>query len=254
MPVILLLRFFSLSNLCLLEEVIMIPKKIHYCWFGRGEKPKLAQKCIASWKKYCPDYEIIEWNEDNFDVNMNGYTRMCYAEKKYAFLSDYVRLVVVAEHGGLYFDTDVELINPIDGLMNNDAFYCFETKDYVASGLGFGSVAQGKTILAMLAEYDAYLSGDRGVCSCPKLNTSALTKLGLIPDGSLQRVADAVILPSDYMNPFDAPTGRLNKTENTVSIHWYSASWISPWKRFRSKLMRPLHRIFGVDAFKRFRR
>ena len=232
----------------------MIPKKIHYCWFGRGEKPKLAQKCIASWKKYCPDYEIIEWNEDNFDVNMNGYTRMCYAEKKYAFLSDYVRLVVVADHGGLYFDTDVELINPIDGLMNNDAFYGFETKEYVASGLGFGSVAQGKTILAMLAEYDAYLPGDLGVCGCPKLNTSALTKLGLIPDGSLQRVADAVILPSDYMNPFDAPTGRLNKTENTVSVHWYSASWISPWKRFRSKLMRPLHRIFGVDAFKRFRR
>ena len=133
----------------------MIPKKIHYCWFGRGEKPKLAQKCIASWKKYCPDYEIIEWNEDKFDVNMNGYTRMCYAEKKYAFLSDYVRWVVVAEHGGLYFDTDVELINPIDGLMNNDAFYGFETKEYVASGLGFGSVVRGKTILAMLAEYDA---------------------------------------------------------------------------------------------------
>ena len=232
----------------------MIPKTIHYCWFGRGEKPKLAQKCIASWKKYCPDYEIIEWNEDNFDISRNGYTRMCYAEKKYAFLSDYVRLAVVAEHGGVYFDTDVELVQSIDTLLANDAFYCFETKEYVASGLGFGSVARGETIQAMLAEYDDFLAGDKGTCSCPKLNTAALSRLGLVPNGSLQTVADAVILPSDYMNPLDAPTGRLNKTENTVSIHWYSASWISPWRRFRAKLMRPLHRIFGVDAFKRFRR
>ena len=86
----------------------MIPKKIHYCWFGRGEKPKLAQKCIASWKKYMPDYEIIEWNEDNFDVNRNAYTKMCYEQKKYAFLTDYLRLVIVEEQGGIYFDTDVE--------------------------------------------------------------------------------------------------------------------------------------------------
>ena len=101
----------------------MIPKKIHYCWFGRNPKPKLAEKCIASWRKYCPDYEIIEWNEDNFDINTNGYTRMCYEEKKYAFLSDYVRLLVVAEHGGVYFDTDVELLRPIDDLRENDAFF-----------------------------------------------------------------------------------------------------------------------------------
>ena len=231
-----------------------IPKIIHYCWFGQAEKPKIVQDCIGSWKKNLSDYEIIEWNEDNFDVNMNGYTRMCYEQKKYAFLSDYVRLLVVAEHGGIYFDTDVELLKSPDFLLEQDAFFGFETSEYVASGLGFGSVAQGETIQAMLAEYDVFLNGENGTCSCPQLNTAALVKLGLNPDGSLQRVADALILPSDYMNPFDAPTGRLNKTENTVSIHWYSASWISPWKRFRAKLMRPLHRIFGVDAFKRFRR
>lgn len=77
----------------------MIPKKIHYCWFGRGQKPKLAKQCIASWKKYCPDYELIEWNEDNFDVNINSYTKWCYENKKYAFLSDYVRLWVVYQNG-----------------------------------------------------------------------------------------------------------------------------------------------------------
>ena len=232
----------------------MIPKKIHYCWFGRNPKPKLAEKCIASWRKFCPGYEIIEWNEDNFDVNMNGYTRMCYEQKKYAFLSDYVRLLVVAEHGGVYFDTDVEVIKPLDKLLEKDAFYCFETPEYVASGLGFGSVARGVSIQTMLAEYDFLLSGEEGTRGCPRLNTSALVKLGLKQDGSLQQVADAVILPSDYMNPFDTATGVIRKSDNTVSIHWYSAAWLSPWRRLRTRLMRPLHRIFGVDAFKRFRR
>ena len=232
----------------------MIPKKIHYCWFGRGEKPKLAKKCIASWKKYCPDYEIIEWNEDNFDVNMNGYTRMCYEEKKYAFLSDYVRLLVVANNGGVYFDTDVELIRPIDHLLENQAFYCFETPEFVASGLGFGSVAGGETIRAMVSEYDFLLSGTEGTRGCPKLNTAALVKLGLNQDGTKQNVSDAVILPSEYMNPFDTTTGVLNKTENTVSVHWYSAAWLSPWSHLRTRIMRPLHRIFGVEAFERFRR
>lgn len=232
----------------------MIPKTIHYCWFGRNPKPKLAEKCIASWRKYCPDYEIIEWNEDNFDVNMNGYTRMCYEQKKYAFLSDYARLLVVAEHGGVYFDTDVELVKPIDPLMELPAFYSFETTEYVATGLGFGSVAQGETIRAMRAEYDALLDGTEGVRGCPRLNTSALVRLGLKQDGTRQEVADAVILPCDYMNPYDSATGELRQTKNTISIHWYSASWLSPRKRMRVRIMRPIHRLFGVEVFKRFRK
>ena len=232
----------------------MIPQKIHYCWFGRNPKPKLAEKCIASWKKYCPGYEIIEWNEDNFDINMNGYTKMCYEQKKYAFLSDYVRLLVVAEHGGIYFDTDVELMKPIDALLKNDAFFGFETPEYVASGLGFGSVPHGRAIEAMVAEYDFLLDGTQGTRGCPRLNTSALVKLGLAQDGSYQTVADAVILPVDYLNPYESATGRINKTKNTVSVHWYSAAWMSRKQKLRSTIMRPLHRIFGVDAFKRFRK
>ena len=232
----------------------MIPKKIHYCWFGRNPKPKAVLKCIESWKKYCPDYEIIEWNEDNFDVNMNGYTKMCLSEKKYAFLSDYVRLLVVEEHGGVYFDTDVEVIASVDKLLNYEAFYAYETPDFVATGLGFGSVAHGTSIKAMVAEYESLLDGTNGVIGCPRLNTSALVKLGFKPDGTLKTVADATVLPIDYMNPFDPATGILNKSENTVSIHWYSAAWLSPWRRLRVKIMRPLHRIFGVNAFRRFRK
>lgn len=232
----------------------MIPKTIHYCWFGRGSKPKLAERCIASWRKYCPDYEIIEWNEDNFDVNMNGYTRMCHEQKKYAFLSDYVRLWVVEKYGGVYFDTDVELIKPMEALLENDAFYCFETPEFVNSGLGFGSVAGSETIKAMVEEYNSLLDGGSGVIGCPKLNTAALEKLGLKKDGTLQRVADALVLPPDYMNPFNPATGVTKKTCNTVSIHWYSAACLSPWRRLRTRIMRPLHRIFGEDAFKRFRK
>ena len=232
----------------------MIPKVIHYCWFGRGEKPKLAQRCIASWKKFCPDYEIIEWNEDNFDVNRNGYTRMCYEQKKFAFLSDYARLLVVAQHGGLYFDTDVELLKSPDSLLEHEAFFCFETPEYVASGLGFGSVAHGTVIEAMLHEYDHLLDGQHGTIGCPRLNTAALVKLGLQQNGTYQNVAGAIILPSDYLNPYESATGRVKKTANTISIHWYSAAWMSKKQKIRSTLSKPLHRIFGVDAFKGFRK
>ena len=231
----------------------MIPKTIHYCWFGRGEKPKLAQKCIASWKKFCPDYEIIEWNEENFDVAMNGYTQMCYEEKKYAFLSDYARLVIVAAHGGLYFDTDVELVKSPDELLSNDAFFGFENEAYVNTGLGFGSVSHGIAIEAMLAEYDTLLNGKNGTIGCPRLNTKALVKLGLVQNGLEQKVQEAVIYPPAFFNPYDSATGELKRTSETVSIHWYAASWMSKRQKMRGMITRPLHRIFGVDAFQRFR-
>ena len=232
----------------------MIPKIIHYCWFGRGEKPKLAQKCIASWKKFCPGYEIIEWNEDNFDINRNGYTRMCYAQKKYAFLSDYVRLLVVAERGGLYFDTDVELLKEPDALLEHSAYFGFEDNNHVNTGMGFGSEAGNPAVLAMLEQYAPLLNGDQGVIGCPKLNTLALLNHGLVLNGQWQDLGIAVVYPAEYFNPYDDPTGRLNKTQNTVSIHWYSKSWLSTGAILRSKIMKPIHRIFGKDTFRRFRK
>ncbi|MBR2422169.1 MAG: glycosyl transferase [Oscillospiraceae bacterium] len=228
----------------------MIPKIIHYCWFGGNPKPKLAEKCIASWKKHCPGWQIIEWNESNFDVNQNDYTKMCIEQKKYAFLSDYVRLKVVAEQGGVYFDTDVELLRPIDDLLTNEAFFGFEAPEYVASGLGFGSAAHGTVIEAMLREYDFLLDGTQGVRGCPELNTAALEKLGLVKDGSMQQVAGAKILPIEYLNPLESATGRLRKTKNTYSVHWYNASWMTWQQKLRGAITRPLHRIFGVDCFK----
>ncbi len=229
----------------------MIPKKIHYCWFGRGEKPKLAQKCIASWKRLCPDYEIIEWNEDNFDVNTNAYTKMCYEQKKYAFLSDYVRLLVVYEHGGLYFDTDVEVIRSFDDLLGYKAFFGFENEEYVASGLGFGSEAGNEALNVMIHEYDGFMDGLHGTTGCPVLNTRAISKLGFELNGKMQDINSVIIYPKDFFNPFDDNTGVLSKTDNTYSIHWYGKSWMGKKSVFRNRLTRIVHRFMGTDFFHR---
>lgn len=229
----------------------MIPKKIHYCWFGRGEKTKLAKKCIESWKKYCPDYEIIEWNEDTFDINTNPYVKMCYEQKKYAFLTDYLRLLVVLEQGGLYFDTDVEVVKNFDDLLDASAFFGFETELYVNTGEGFGAEAGNVVVKKMLEEYNVFLDGKHGMKGCPLLNTKALVKLGLKQNGKMQILEDVIIYPTDYFNPYEDSTGILKKTENTYSIHWYGKSWLDKKTVLRSKLSRPLHRIFGVEFFRR---
>lgn len=230
----------------------MIPKMIHYCWFGRGEKPKLAQKCIASWRKHCPGYEIVEWNEDNFDFSVHPYAQFCYVQKKWAFLSDYIRLVVVEQHGGVYFDTDVELLKNIDDLLVSEAFYGFENNSHVNTGQGFGTEAHHLTIQAMLEQYRRLQPDEQGsyhIIGCPILNTQALLPLGLELNGQKQTVAGAEIYPTEYFNPYESTTGRLRKTKNTVSVHWYSGSWMSKRTILRSKLTKPFHRLFGNSCF-----
>ena len=234
----------------------MIPKKIHYCWFGRNPKPKLAEKCIASWKKYCPEYEIIEWNEDNFEVKKYPYAQYCLDKQKYAFLSDFARLIIIRDYGGLYFDTDVELIKRPDELLKNEAFFGFENDEHVASGLGFGAEKEHIVIQKMVDEYKGLETenGSFELKGCPILNTAALVKLGLKQNGSEQVIEGAHIFPMDFFNPYDDPTGRLNITDNTYSIHWYAKSWMSKRKIIRSKLTRPLHRLLGVNFFRKFKR
>lgn len=232
----------------------MIPKTIHYCWFGRGEKPKLAQKCIASWRQKCPDYQITEWNEDNYDVNSTPYTRYCYENKKWAFLSDYVRLDVVYQHGGLYFDTDVEAIASFDDLLDREAFFALENAGHVATGLGFGAGKNSPYVRAMMDQYAFSDSQEVTLTGCPTLNTQALLPYGLKLDGTLQQIDGLLILPQDYMNPYDDPTGRLTITGNTRSIHWYSKSAQTRGAILRSRLTRPFHRLFGTDCFRWLKR
>lgn len=229
----------------------MIPKIIHYCWFGGKPKPKLAEKCIASWKTHCPDYQIVEWNENNFDVHSCDYTKFCYENKRYAYLSDFVRLFAIEQMGGIYFDTDVELVTAPDALLENGAFFGFECAEFINTGLGFGAEAGHWTVTEMLKGYREKTTEELQQCldcyNCltgsPKMNTYAMTPLGLIQNGEMQRVEDAVFLPRDYLCPFDDQTGELNCTGNTVSIHWYSKSANTRHAAIRSRLLRPIKRL-----------
>ncbi|EJT6142693.1 glycosyl transferase [Clostridium perfringens] len=230
----------------------MIPKKIHYCWFGRGEKPKKALMCIESWKKYCPDYEIIEWNEDNFDVNSNQYVKEAYNSKKYAFVTDYVRLYAMYNYGGIYMDTDVEVVRPLDEFLVHDAFSGFELPDCVPTGI-MASVKQFKLFEEFLDYYNdkKFINEDGSLDT--KTNVQTITeivnKYGLIKDGSFQIIQGFTLYPSEYFCPFDNATGKLNKTKNTATIHWFSKSWVDSNFVYRTKITRIFHRLFGVNCF-----
>ena len=218
--------------------------------------PKLARKCKASWEKFFPDYEIKEWNETNYNVNAVPYTKYCYEHKLWAYLSDYVRLDVVDKEGGLYFDTDVEVVRRADDLLQScHAYFGWETPEYLNTGLGFAAEAHHPFVKAMLAMYDGLVVDsiyqyDR-MQGCPQLNTRALLPFGLRQDGTKQNVCDAMILPSDYMCPFQDATGRMNKTENTFSIHWFSKSPHGKWAAWKMFFTRPWHRLFDFCGSKK---
>lgn len=231
----------------------MIPKIIHYCWFGNNPLPDSAKKCIESWKKFCPDYEIKEWNESNFDLNCMPFVKEAYEAKKYAFVSDVARLIVVNKYGGIYFDTDVEVIQNIDFLLTNKGFIGFENDNYVATGLGFGSESDSYFLEEMIEKYKEinFLNEDGtfNLVGCPKINTKIMVNNGLKLNGEYQIIKGVVVLPAEFMNPLDSATGRINKTDKTISIHWYTQSWLRLSTRIRSKITKLFHRIFGVDCF-----
>lgn len=229
----------------------MIPKIIHYCWFGGKPLPKMARKCRASWESFFPDYEIKEWNEQNYDVNAAPYTHYCYEHKLWAYLSDYVRLDVVEREGGLYFDTDVEVIKrPVELLNSCHAFLGWETPEYINTGLGFAAEAHHPALKAMLAMYDELVVDGKyqyeKMQGCPQLNTNALVPFGLKQDGTKQDVCDAIILPIDYLCPFKDATGELNQTKNTISIHWFSKSPHGMAAVWKMKISRPIRRMLNM--------
>ena len=225
----------------------MIPKIIHYCWFGRGEKPELAKKCIASWKKFCPDFEIREWNEDNCDYLAMPFMAEAYAAKKYAFVSDVMRLVVLEQYGGVYFDTDVEVLRDISPLLDDEGFIGFENDRFVNSGQVMAAVPHQPVIQAMIEEYKTLhftnADGSLNTVGCPRLNTDVMEHFGLVRNGQEQMVAGICVYPADYFNPLDSVTGKLTRTKNTYSIHWYSMSWLPKRTQIRAKIGRVIRRI-----------
>lgn len=234
----------------------MIPKIIHYCWFGRGKKPELAERCIASWRKFLPGYEIKEWNEDNFDVHAIPYTDEAYRARKFAFVSDYVRFRVLSRYGGLYFDTDVELIKPFGDIVARGPFMGVEDNGldhsqktrklrqdefFVNPGLGIGA-EPGMVVCGDMT--DSY-ENSHYLLSGGKVNednvvsrmSRILTGYGLRITDQPQRVAGFTIYPKDWMCPIRITDGRMRITQNTVSIHHYAASWTSPTHRFLRKIV-----------------
>lgn len=217
-----------------------IPKRIHYCWLGRNPKPKSVVKCIESWKKFCPDYEIIEWNEDNLDIASHLYSQQAYDAKAWAFATDYFRLWIVYHYGGIYLDTDVQVIKSLDSLLENKAFMGFENGEKINSGLGFGAEAGSRAIYEQMRAYESLAfrneDGTFNKRPAPEYSTEIMKAFGLTNDtGKIQRVLDMACYPAEYFAPKDYFTGRLHITRNTYSIHHYDASWFTPEEQARRK-------------------
>lgn len=226
-----------------------IPKVIHCCWFGKNKMPKLAKKCINSWKKYCPDYKIIIWDESNFDIEQNRYAKEAYLAGKWAFVSDYARLKILYDHGGIYFDCDVEVIKPIDPLIKDNGFMGFDEKGIVCTGLGFACEKGNELVGALLRDYDHIPfildDGSYDLTPCPDRNTETLKNLGMNIDNKKQTFMGIKFFPEDYLCPMNYYTGKKTITENTYSIHHYSASWTSK----RTKRTTFIKRIIGVKMY-----
>lgn len=232
----------------------MIPKVIHYCWFGGKPLPEFAKKCIASWKKYCPGYEIKEWNESNFDINSCTYVKEAYSSKKYAFVSDYARFDILYQHGGLYFDTDVELIKPIGEIIDRGAFMGIEASsigeesaEKNPAALGLGVVVNPGLGIAAEANMEIYKEildfyhtihfinpdGSLNLETVVSYTTKILFKHGLEVRDGIQKVGGITVYPQEYFNPCDIRTRKITVTEKTVSIHHYAGSWLSKKEKFK---------------------
>lgn len=210
----------------------MTVKKIHYCWFGGNPLPELALKCIESWKKFLPDYEIIEWNESNFNVNAIPYSRDAYNSGKYAFVSDYARFHILNEFGGLYLDTDVELIKPLGDILDKGPFMGIESAGNINPGLGFFSLSDNPLLTEILNEYKSLSfinnNGSYNLTTIVDYTSYVLRKHGLKDSNEFQKVAGFNIYPSSYFNPIVYETKQIKLSEETYSIHHFAGTWCEP--------------------------
>lgn len=212
----------------------MIPNKIHYCWFGYNKKPKLIQKCIDSWKKHLPDWEIVEWNESNYDVGKNAYIQEAYRQKKWAFVVDFARFDILNSQGGIFLDTDVELLKPIpDSFLAYEAFSGFESEGRIAPGLIYASIPGQAMLSPIMEAYQNRKFGEKingRVENIVDIVTGVLKQHGLKENNTFQVINGVAVFPKEYFCCFNHEIQAFETTENTVSVHHYFASW-SPWYR-----------------------
>lgn len=233
----------------------MIPKVIHYCWFGGKELPSLAVKCIKSWQKYLPDYEIRRWDESNFDVNAIPYTAEAYRQGKYAFVSDYARFWILYNHGGIYFDTDVEVLRPMNHILEKGAFFARENCDFaknicVNPGLGLALDKHHPILRDFLDIYagETFVNPDTNPegKTIVEYASDYFSRRGITREQVIQELDGVTVYPEEYFSPLNAVTGRTRKTAKTVAIHHYSASWASPKKRLKGKIKRLMGQRFSL--------
>jgi len=232
----------------------MIPKIIHYCWFGRNPLPELALRCIESWKKFLPDYEIKEWNEDNYDVHKIPYISEAYNAKKYAFVSDYARFDILYEHGGIYFDTDVEVIKDLTPIIENGAFAGVECAGSLAAGLGIASEATMPIYKEVLDSYkEEHFVNQDGSLNLKTVVTrvsEVFFKHGFVKEDKIQDVAGVRVYPTEYFCPIDPKTGILNVSPNTYTIHHYAATWTIPLRKKYMSLRNKFAQKIGITLAK----
>lgn len=227
-----------------------IPHIIHYCWFGGHPLPEEYRHYIDSWRKYCPDFEIREWSELNFHKNIGGgytYFQEALDASQWAFASDYARLKIIYEEGGIYLDTDVEVIRPLETLISSGVgFIGFQNPYEATTGLGFAAAPFNPVVKAMLDVYDnrhfKIADGQLNRVPCPAANTVGLIACGLktgkIESQKIQKLNGICVYPEDYFNPYNRDTGNLIVTDHTYTIHHYSGSWSSSKSKRRAKLKR----------------
>lgn len=230
-----------------------IPKIIHYCWFGRNPKSELITRCIKSWKKYMPDYEIREWNETNYDINKATFLKEAYFAKKWAFVSDYARFDIIYNFGGIYFDTDVELLKPIpEEIINQNCFTGFESAGKINPGLVYADVRQGNMTKKFLDAYCKMSFLKNGKPTYTTVNTvvtDILKPYGLIQNNTFQVVKNIAIYPSSVFCGFDQDVKELDIREDTISVHHYAGTWTNKSKK--QILRNWLKKVFGVNGYRR---
>ncbi|MEK3881798.1 glycosyltransferase [Paenibacillus sp. PL2-23] len=235
-----------------------IPRIIHYCWFGRGEKPKLMVNCIKSWSRHLPDYELMEWNEDNFDISCSRYVSEAYAARKFAFVSDYVRLHALYHHGGIYMDTDVEVLRSLNPLLQHEAFTGFEDEQFLQSGT-MGAMPQHPWIAMLLKDYEGRAFKRLDGTYDTTTNTAVISRLceseGLVLNGQQQMLSSGVMFyPRQYFSPYDYINGGNYITSESYTIHHFAQSWLPLHVRMKSNVKRAASRVVGPKVIATMRK
>ncbi|WP_028611942.1 glycosyltransferase [Paenibacillus harenae] len=241
-----------------METEEKIPRILHYCWFGRGEKSRKMIKCMNSWKMRIGDYQWIEWNEDNFDLSANRYVKEAYEAKKYAFVSDYVRLHALYHYGGVYLDTDVEVIKPLDPFLKHEAFSGFEDETYLQSGT-MGAAKGHPWMKELLENYDSRSfrrgEGDYDLTTNTTVITELCGKHGLKLNGEYQVLSNGVTFyPRTYFSPYDYINGGNYINEDSYTIHHFAKSWLPASVRLKSVIKRYASRIVGPRMISKMRK